>query len=58
MTNYRNSKVSNEVFIEDDNATDTIRIYGASTQPVITWKDYGPTIVKAELDAESGKMGY
>lgn len=39
MTNYRNSKVSNEVFIEDDNATDTIRIYGASTQPVITWKD-------------------
>lgn len=39
MTNYRNSKVSNEVFIEDDNATDTIRIYGASTQPEITWKD-------------------
>ena len=46
MTNYRNSKVSNEVFIEDDNATDTIRIYGASTQPEITWKDRGEARVE------------
>ncbi|MCF0203311.1 MAG: hypothetical protein HUK08_08105, partial [Bacteroidaceae bacterium] len=38
MTNYRNSK-SGDKFIEADNATDIIKIYGATEKPQLTWHD-------------------
>ena len=42
MTNYRNTKTSNDgggTFVEDANAEDTVRIYGATAEPVVTWAD-------------------
>ena len=42
MTNYRNTKTSNDgggTFVEDANAEDTVRIYGATSEPEVTWYD-------------------
>ena len=42
MSNYRNSKTSNDnggTFLEDANVADTVRIYGATETPVVTWFD-------------------
>ena len=46
MTNYRNSLKSgwgaekdDANFIEEENATDIVRIRGAKERPVVTWKD-------------------
>lgn len=39
MTNYRNTKLSNGSFVEDENATDTVRIYGVTEEPVVEWND-------------------
>ena len=42
MTNYRNSKTGNNnggTFAEAENANDTVRIYGATEEPVVEWYD-------------------
>ncbi len=42
MTNYRNTQVGSSnggTFEEDENAGDTVRIYGATERPVVTWAD-------------------
>lgn len=39
MTNYRNSKTWPDNYVEAENAEDTIRIYGATEEPVLTWHD-------------------
>lgn len=38
LSNYRNTKSFN-TFTEEANATDTIRIYGATVKPTFTWHD-------------------
>lgn len=38
LTNYRNKKSGNS-YTELPNTTDTLRIYGATSEPSVTWKD-------------------
>ena len=40
MSNYRNAEVNGN-YVEDENATDVIRIYGATAEPVVKWTDRG-----------------